>query len=277
MGGEAAPRSAGRLLTAAALALIPLQAALGLLFPGAYRDPEWIRATWFGNDWVSLLVAFPLLAASFVSAGRASARGVLVWLGTLAYAVYNYAFYLFGAALNVFFPLYVALVLTTGTALVLGLARLDAVAITRCFAPTPARAAGAGLTFIGCGLAVAWLGMWAAYAFAGRPTPVTPEAFKLVAALDLTVIAPLLISGGVLLHLRRPWGYVLAPIAALQGALYLVVLTVNSAVAVHRGLAEAPGEAPIWGGLAFVTGAIAVSLLTSVRGDAANGGGRLRL
>jgi hypothetical protein len=275
MSGEASPHSGARLLTFAALVLMPVQASLGLVFPGEYRDPDWIRATWFGNDWVSLAVAFPLLTYSFTTAGRRSVRGLLLWLGTLGYAAYNYAFYVFGAALNVFFPLYVALLLTAGTALVVALARLDAVALSRSFAPTTrARAAGACLTIVGCGLAAVWMGLWAAYAFAARPTPVTPEAFKLVAALDLTIIAPLLISGGVLLYRRRPWGYVLAPIAALQGALYLVVLTVNSVIAIQRGLAEAPGEAPLWGGLGFVTGAAAVSLLASaggeVRSDRAN-------
>ena len=36
-----------------------------------------------------------------------SLRGELLWLGATGYVVYNYAFYLFGAALNPFFPLYV--------------------------------------------------------------------------------------------------------------------------------------------------------------------------
>src|SRR5687767_1842720 len=98
MAGDASSQRPVRLLTIAVVALMPLQAALGLLLPGEYRDPEWIRATWFGNDCVSLLIALPLLVASFVSSRRASARGVLVWLGMLAYATYNYAFYLFGAA-----------------------------------------------------------------------------------------------------------------------------------------------------------------------------------
>jgi hypothetical protein len=36
--------------------------------------------------------------------------------------------------------------------------------------------------------------MWAAYAFAGRPTPIEPEAFKVVAALDLCLMGPALAS-----------------------------------------------------------------------------------
>ena len=52
---------------------------------------------------------------------RGSVRALLLWLGTLAYAVYNYAYYLFGAALNAFFPLYVAALITAALALILAL------------------------------------------------------------------------------------------------------------------------------------------------------------
>ena len=42
-------------LTAALAALMVVQSMLGLLFPGEYRDAEWIKATWFGNDCVTLV------------------------------------------------------------------------------------------------------------------------------------------------------------------------------------------------------------------------------
>jgi hypothetical protein len=107
--------------------------------------------------------------------------------------------------------------------------------------------------------------MWAAYVFAGRPTPVDPDAFRLVAALDLSLMVPALVSGGVLLWQRRPWGVVLSAIAGVQGSLYLVVLSVNSWIAIERGLAAWPGELVIWGPLAAVTGTVTVLLLWSVR------------
>jgi len=81
-----------------------------------------------------------------------------------------------------------------------------------------------------------------AYVFAGRPTPVEPEAFRIGAALDLSLMVPALTFGGVLLWNRRPWGYVLDSIAGIQAALYLIVLSVNSFVAIRRGLTAAPGE-----------------------------------
>lgn len=46
---------------------------------------------------------------------------------------------------------------------------------------------------------------------------------------------------------RRPWGFVIAPAAAVQGAPYLLVLSVNPTIAIRRSLAASPGELPIWG------------------------------
>lgn len=50
-------------LAAALAVLMVVQSSLGLLFQRQYRDVEWIKATWFGNDWVTLVVAVPLLVA----------------------------------------------------------------------------------------------------------------------------------------------------------------------------------------------------------------------
>lgn len=246
-------------------ALMAVQAVLGLVFPGAYRDVEWIRSTWSGNDRVSLLVAVPLLVVALVAARRGSARAVLLWLGLLGYAGYNYAFYLFGATLNAFFPIYAALVVLSVAALVLALVRLDVGRFSAAVARRPMRALGGYLAVVGLGLAAVWLMAWAGYAFAGRPTPVEPEAFKVVAALDLTVMCTALVTGGVLLWRERPWGVVVAVLACVQGALYLLVLSVNSMVAVAHGLAAAPGELPLWGPLALATAAATALLLAGAR------------
>ncbi len=54
---------AGRLSTVL-LALMLTQALMRLAVRAAYRDVEWIRTTWFGNDWVTLVVAAPLLGTT---------------------------------------------------------------------------------------------------------------------------------------------------------------------------------------------------------------------
>jgi hypothetical protein len=243
-----------------------VQSLLGLIFQGQYRDAEWIKAAWFGNDWVTLVVAVPLLVVAIVFAARGSIQGLLLWLGLLGYAVYNYAYYMFGVALNAFFPLYVAAIVLSVVALILALSQIDVAVVAASFRPkAPVRMIGGYVAFLGIALGSVWLMMWAAFAFAGRATPVQPEAFKLVAALDLSIMATLLTFGGVLLWRRRGWGYIVAAIAGIQGSLYLLVLSVNSSVAIHRGLANAPGELPLWATLALLTSTATVLLLTNVR------------
>jgi hypothetical protein len=87
--------------------LVFLQSILGLLLQGQYRDVEWIKTAWIGNDWVTLLLAVPLMRMSLIFISKGSLRGLLIWYGLLGYALYNYAYYLFGADLNAFFPIYV--------------------------------------------------------------------------------------------------------------------------------------------------------------------------
>jgi hypothetical protein len=55
----------------------------GLLLDGLYRDTEFVKSTWFGNDIVTLVVAVPLLLSAVVMTARGSARAQLVWLGML--------------------------------------------------------------------------------------------------------------------------------------------------------------------------------------------------
>jgi hypothetical protein len=212
------------------------------------------------------VAAVPLLAAGLVRAGSGSVRGLVLWLGLIGYAVYNYAFYLFGAALNAFFLIYVVALVLAVVLLILVLSHTNAPRVADSFRrTTPVRFIGGSLVCVGSGLASVWIAMWVTYVFASRPTPVEPEAFRLVAALDLSLMVPALTIGGVLIWRRRPWGFVMAAIASIQAALYLFVLSVNSMVAIQRGLADAPGELPIWGPLAIFTTFVALVLLANIR------------
>lgn len=163
-----------------------------------YRDIDWIEATWLGNDLIALLVAVPLLlTVSLCIRPRLRTRSTAL-VGVLGYVAYNYTFYLFGAALNLFFLLYVLAVV----ALIVTLSTIDVTGLASSFGATaPVRAIGSCLVF-GIGLASVWIGLWAAYVFAERRLPVEPEIFKLVAALDLSLIVPALTFGGVLLWRR---------------------------------------------------------------------------
>ena len=110
-----------------------VQSALGLLFQGQDPDAPWTRATWFGNDWVTLVAAVPLLVMALVLASLGSTRGLILWLGILGFAADNYAYYLFGAALNAFFPLYVVALPLAVVVLILSLSRIDLAVVAASF------------------------------------------------------------------------------------------------------------------------------------------------
>ena len=101
------------ILSSIIVLLTAIAAGGGLFFPSIYRDDvinnAFNKAGWYGNDLVTFIVAIPLLMGALIFAGRGSLRARLIWLGMTYYILYDYAFYLFGAAINWFFPLYVTL------------------------------------------------------------------------------------------------------------------------------------------------------------------------
>jgi hypothetical protein len=267
----AVPRStpAARHLTAVLGVLMIVQAVLGRACSEQYRDVAWIRASWLGNDWVTLLVAVPLLVVGAASANRRRARGIALWLGVTAYAAYNYAFYLFGAALNVFFPLYVALVLIASAILIHTLWATAVDDVGGQFQPfIPAKVVGGYFVLVGVALTVVWITTWAAMVFLGRLIPVDADTFRVIAGLDLIILVPPLVLGGALLWRKSAWGVLVATIAGVQSSLYLLVLSVNAGIAVSGRLVSPPGEIPIWIILMMLTTAATAALFVSICNEA---------
>ena len=246
--------------------LMVVQAGVGVLAPSIYRDTGWVTSAWYGNDLVTLMIAAPLMAWALVA--RGSLRAELVWYAMLGYAVYNYAYYLFGAALNAFFPLYATLFVLPVFALILALGRVDAEPIAGRFADAMPRPWIAGyMLFTGIGLAMAWTAQWAAYAFAGTVPSIGVEPFQLVAAMDLTFMVPWFIVGAILLLRRNAWGFVVAPIIILKGATYTLVLTASSTVAALRGIDGTMEQIPIWAAWTAIGLLAAWATFRSVRPD----------
>jgi len=267
------PRETAWRLSWVAAFLMAVQAGMGLAFPQVYRDIAWIKATWFANDLVTLVVAAPLLAASLVFAARGSSRALLVWMGMLAFSVYNYAFYLTGATLNGFFPLFVSIEVVSVAALTLGLVSLDVTDLAAHFSErTPVRWVAGYLAFTGVGLSFAWLAQWAAYVFSGVVPTAGVEPFSVVATLDLTMVVPLSLISAVLLWRHRPWGYVLGSVMTIKGATYTLVLTVSSAYGATVGTQGAAGQIPVWGvwtaGGLVAAAALVLSLPPGAHGQA---------
>lgn len=237
-------------LLVATLALIA--SAGGLLRDDLYRDNAFVTTTWLGNDAVTLFLAIPILVAAMLFSQRGSLKAQLIWMGALDYMLYNYAFYLFGAAFNAFFLIYAALLGLSIFALIFGLVNLDAEGIHRQFpGRTPVKWIGGYFLFVAAGLSLIYVAQSIAFIASGQLpaiVTITEHPTNVVFALDLTLLIPWLAVGAVWLIKRQPWGYVIAGILSIKGPLYTLVLGINSVLVMNAGLTET-SELPLWGTL----------------------------
>lgn len=226
-------------LTVIVAGLAALAAIGGLLLASVYRDNAFTVSTWRGNDLATLFVMVPLLMCALVIASRGSARGYLVWLALVEAMLYNYAFYLFGAAFNWLFLVYAAIFACSIWAFFLGLTNLDVVALKARFSVrTPVRSISGWMLFVGVGLGMVYVAQWAAFVLGGTlPAIITRTAqhTNVVFALDLTLVIPLFVVGALWLWRRKPWGYAIAAIINLKGAVYMVGLCASTYTAYRAG------------------------------------------
>ncbi len=259
-------------LSAGIAVLMLLQSVTGLVLPELYRDVDWVTAAWYGNDFVTALVAVPLMVWALMAVRRGSRRAELVWYSMLGYCVYNYAFYLFGAQLNWFFPVYAVLFAMPVFALILALSRVDAVQIASEFSgKTPIKWISGYMLFTGIGLAIAWIVQWLNFMLTGAVPDVGEEGFRLIASLDLSYIVPWFILGAVLLLRRQPWGYIIAMIITMKGATYTLVLTSASTVGALRGIEGSLEQIPVWAAWTLAGGLAVWGLLRNLQPAAKNG------
>ncbi|PKL79835.1 MAG: hypothetical protein CVV27_01260 [Candidatus Melainabacteria bacterium HGW-Melainabacteria-1] len=228
--------------------LMLVQAIGGLMFQDVYQDNLFVKSAWYGNDWVTLCLAVPLLILSLLETWRGSERARLIWLGILAFTLYNYAFYAFGSVLSSFFLLFVALVTAALYSLIFGLAGLDAESLSF-HARTPARRISAYMFLWALLLSCLWIVQSLQFAFT-RELPqivvATEYPTNITAILDLSLMVPAVFLSAYLLWNHHAWGYVLATVMNVKGALYALVLAVGSYVGSRNGIPGLAEQIPLW-------------------------------
>jgi hypothetical protein len=221
-----------------------VSAAGGLFWAGLYRDNTLVTAAFRGNDLVTLLVAVPGLLIGLLLARRGSRRAQLVWMGMLAYMLYNYVFYLYGAVFNRFFLLYVALVSLSIVTLVISVFNLDAEGVSQAFDPkTPVTWIAGYMILFALLLGGMWIAMSLSFVASGQvPVPITQTGHPtgVVFATDLSLLVPGLLAGGLLLWRRRPWGFVLSTVMLIKACTYGPALLVMSAFSAGAGSGTDP-------------------------------------
>lgn len=166
------------------------------------------------GDAVILVLVIPLLVLSVWNYRRGSLRGGLLLAGVLAFFLYSYGSMAIGAAYNNLFIVYVALLSASFFALIFLLASFDVPALPAHFSNRlPRRGISIYLIVSGIVLALVWLVLSIVPALLEGKAP--PEASYyttfITGALDVGIIAPTLITVGIILLRRASIGYLLAP------------------------------------------------------------------
>jgi hypothetical protein len=268
--------SNGKLRTAYILsciiAVLALVAALGgLLIDGLYQGNDLLVAGWYGNDLVTAMVAIPLLVGSTILSMRGSRRARLIWMGMLAYTLYNFAYSLFGTAFNSFCLIYVILFDLSILALLFAFIGSDVQELGQRFRTrTPAKWIAGFMGFVAVGLSAVYGAQSLHFVFAGELPEIvtlTGHLTNIVFALDLSLVVPWFVLGAIWLWQRRPWGYVVSAIVNVKGAVYMLALSAVTVSAVRAGVSDDLSQVWLWGSIGVCSLFASIVLLRNVRSE----------
>jgi len=226
-----------------ALAVVAAAAAATTLFvPGVLRGTAVMNGSARGTALVALVVAVPVLVLAMAAAARASARAVVVWLGAVAYLLYNAVLFLLATPFNSLFLLYAAMFALAVWSAAMLLHGMDVPAFGTRFGPgLPVRALAIYLWAVAACNALAWLvQVVPAVLSGGAPAFLdgTGLTTNPIYAQDLSFWIPLTAVAALWLWRRQAWGTVVA------GALmtYLVIESLGIAVDQAFGHAADPAS-----------------------------------
>ena len=233
-------------LSAAVAFLMVVASAAGLFIDGFYQDGPWAREALRGGDLTTLLLAAPILGWSLILSIRGSLPARAAWIGALAYGIYNYAYYVFGAEFNDIFLVHIALLTLSIWATALAVASLDVGAVAAAFrVGWAARWVGGFLVLVGSILGGLWVFLAIRFAVTGELMADIPtDGIHLVFAIDLSLLVPALVVAGVLLWRRTGIGVVFGAVMTVIGGLYQVNLLVAGVFQANVDVAGAKAFPP---------------------------------
>lgn len=219
--------------------LLAVTAGAGLFIPEFYSpfitQPNLVAALYI-QDLVSLLGA-PVLVAAMWWTLRGSRRAFVVWCGVLVYSVYYYAFYVFGNAYNVLYPLYLAL-MGLGVYSLIGL--LAGVNLPAYVAGVDSRMPTRTLAVILL-IALLFVPLWGSMLVQDIRAQ-QPRSTALVFVLDLCFLLPAITIAGVQLWRRQSFGYLLSGVLLIKAAVSGILLAGSTLWAVQLGYMALPVE-----------------------------------
>jgi hypothetical protein len=245
---------------------IPLSIVVGILvavasFSGLSTETTYAsEATSFAaqgraQDLVNLVWVLPLFGISlhYIRRGLFCAR--IGWLGILLYFTYTYVLASMGLVYNRLFLVYVAIYSLSLALLIVGLGCIRYGDMHWRFSHRfPRRATASFAIAMGASVALLWLGDIVPFLVDGTPPPQLGEAVTqslVVQALDLGIVVPLSIIGGVTLLRRMPVGYLLTGLSLAKA---ITLGPAMLAMAAFLTAADLPVAPLLWVFAGLITG-----------------------
>jgi hypothetical protein len=197
---------------------------------GPYRNDSVAKAVTFrGFDWANVFVLLPSAFVGLLLYRRGRLRGQLILAATFTYLAYNYLIGVMGNAFNGLFLVWTALFSTGAFGAALTFSDIDASALPeRLAAGFPRRSLAVYMVVLGVVLLFQYLEqVLTAYATSRPPSALESYTTLELAALELGIMVPLHIVGGVLLWRRHGLGFLVATPLAFTAAMTFIALSVG--------------------------------------------------
>ena len=231
-----------------------------------YWDTVSMAAQMQANDLITLILGLPLLAVSFWQSRRGSLRARFLLAGTLGFLLYTYLTMAVGAHFNALFLVYVALFSGSLFAFILVMLSFDLSELPTRFSENLPHGWIAGLLlFAAAFLSLAWLGRIAATLTPGAVPALENTTSMFIQAMDLGLIVPLCVLSAVLLLRRRPWGYLLAPVALTKFLTLGIAVSLMALNMARRGVPVSPLEITVFPAMALAGLVMTVIMLKHVK------------
>jgi hypothetical protein len=191
------------------------------------HDSVSMAAQAIAQDYVTLFLGVPLLLLSFYMYRKGFLKGSLLLTGTLGYFLYTYASYSFLSMYNSMFLIYVALMSASFFAFILMMMSFDVENLSLFFSEKmPVKFLGGFLLFVSFVFGMMWTGKLGLPLLNNTP-PADLQHYTtfVIQALDLGFVVPAGLLAGILLMMRKPFGYLLAPVIIIKEITLLTALT----------------------------------------------------
>jgi len=207
-----------------------------------YFDTVSSAAQMQANDLITLVIGLPMLAVSTWLAFKGSLRGKLLLTGTIGFFLYTYMSMACLTAYNNFFLAYVAIFTLSLYAFILCMLSFDLKTLPGQFSARFSRKWTAGLLFVVAAfLGLAWLGRIVNPLLTGQTPALENTTTLVIQFMDLALIVPAALVGGILLLRNSAWGYLLASVLLAKGVTMGLAVSTMSINMARTGVPESLG------------------------------------